>query len=215
MPRPRATAVRKRRSIEVSDREFAYLSDDPDYESREGDQMAMLDLLYPTGGADKYKRTWDAVRDEILGWWPERHPGTRPRAWWTLEAPRWDDPWDDCWYHGTFAEPRRRLGGTGTPQHCALNYKPEFELGIPDSFIDSGTLAYYAEHGKNGGLENMDHPDEPVGAFDPDNPPQYESQARYLWDRDLLEPEERKAVEKLGLLDVVEVVQQRDDELEA
>ncbi len=87
----------------------------------------------------------------------------------------------------------------------ALNYGPVFELGIPDSFIDTSMLAYYAEHGKNGGLVNVDHPDEPVAAFDPSDPPRYESQAKYLWDRNILEPEERKVVKKL--LDEVEVVQ--------
>ena len=39
------------------------------------------------------------------------------------------------------------------------------------------------------------------------DPPSLELQPRLLWDRDLLESEERKAVEKLGLLDQVEVVQ--------
>ena len=95
----------------------------------------------------------------------------------------------------------------GTTRHEALNYKPEFELGIPDMFIDASTFAYYAKHGKNGGLVNMDHRDEVDAAFDLDDPPRYESQARYLWDRDLLEPEERKTVKKLGLLDQDEVVQ--------
>ena len=142
-----------------------------------------------------------------------RHPGTRPRAWWTLEAPRYlDDPWTDCYYHGTFAEPRRRLGGKGTPIFECLGYVPAFDLGIPDSFIDASTLAYYLDN--TGGLENGDHPGEPVEAFDPNDPPRYESQALYLWDRDLLEPKERKAVEKLGLLDQVEVVERQDDEVD-
>ena len=206
MPRPRATTVRKRRTLKVSDRVYAYLADAPDWESHDGDSVEMLHLLYPCDRG-KYEQTWQVVRDEILSWWPARHPGTRPRAWWALEAPRWDDPWNDCYYHGTFAEPRRRLGGTGTARPEALNYKPTFESGIPDAFIDASTLVYYAKHGKNGGLTNMDHPAEPVEAFDPDNPPQYESPARYLWDRDLLESAERKAVEKMALLDGVEVVQ--------
>ena len=204
-PTLRATAVRKRRTIEVSDRAFAYLSDDPEYESREGHPMEMLDLVYPRARGT-FERTWQAVREEILTAWIREKPGTRPRAWWRLDAPRWaDDPWADSWCHGTFAEPRRRLGGTGTPIYECLAYKPQFELGIPDSFIDAAALAYYVDN--TGGLENGDHPGEPVEAFDPKDPPRYESQARYLWDRDLLEPAERKIVKKLGLLDDVEVVQ--------
>ena len=206
MPSLRTTAVRKRRTIEVSDMAFAFMADDPGYESREGDPFEVLHLRYPDPRNGEYTRAWQAVGAEIMGWWPERHPGTRPKAWWELEAPRWaDDPWTDCWYHGTFAEPRRRLGGTGTAIFECLAYKPEFDFGVPTSFLDAWDFAYYAEH--MDGLENSDHPDEVVEAYDPADPPVYESQARYLLDKGLLEPAERKIVKKLGLLDDVEVVQ--------
>ena len=125
MPRLRTTAVRKRRSIEISDLAYAYMIDDPDYERHAEtrfDLFAMLHLEHPTGRGDEPRRIWDAVRDEIMSWWPERHPGTRPKAWWRLDAPRWDDPWEGWYCHGTFAEPRRRLGGKGTPIYECLNY---------------------------------------------------------------------------------------------
>ncbi len=207
MARQRATAARKRRTIEVSEREFAYLSDDPNYESFEGNSFAMFDLHYPTHGASMAAlgRLWGAVREEIMQTWIREKPGRRPRAWWLVDAPRWDDSPDD--YDRTLAEPRRRMSGTGTPIFECLGYVPHFDFGIPDSFINASTLAYYAEHGENGGLVNRDHPDEPVKAFDPDDPPTYESQAKYLWDRGLLEPKEKRAVKKLGLLDEIEVVQ--------
>ena len=42
-PRPRTTAVRKRRTIDVSDRAYAFMTDDPEFESHEGDPMETLD----------------------------------------------------------------------------------------------------------------------------------------------------------------------------
>ena len=212
MARQRVTAVRKRRSIEITDREFAYLSDVADYESRDGNSFAMLDLLYPVRGGETLRVKWGAVRDEIMSRWVAERPGTRPRAWWLVDAPRWDDSPDD--YDRTLTQPRRRLGGTGTPIFECLCYVPHFEYGIPDTFISASTLAHYNEHGKNRGLKNWERPDEPVEAIDPKDPPQYESQARYLWDRDLLEPEEKRAVKKLGLLDEVELVERHEDELD-
>ena len=205
MPRLRRKATRKRKAVDVSPREFAYFCDDPDYEKFDGNKFSLLGLR--GARSEKLEAMWGAVRDEILDTWLIERPGFRPSTWWRLDAPRWDDPWDDCHYHGTFAEPRRRLGGIGTAIYECLNYKPAFDCGVPASFLGVEDHAYYAEHGKNGGLVNHDHPDQPVEAFDPDDPPQYESQARYLWDRDLLEPEEKKAVKELGLLEVVEVVQ--------
>ena len=179
---------------------FAYLSDDPDFEAQgAGGGILILDLMDPTAGPrmDALKRMWDAVRDEIMETWITSHPGTRPRAWWLVDAPA--------------DEYRRRLGGKGTPIHECLNYVPHFEFGVPDTFMDADTLTFYADHSKNGGLENRDHPDQPVEAFDPDDPPIYESQARYLWDRDLLEPAERTAVKKAGLLGAVESVEQEPE----
>lgn len=35
--------------------------------------------------------TWDRYRDEILSAWISKFPGSRPRTWWTLDAPRGDE----------------------------------------------------------------------------------------------------------------------------
>lgn len=187
---------------------FAYLSDAPEWESQDGDNLEMLDLRYPGVRGEKLRVLWGAVGGEILAKWTQERPGTRPRAWWRVDAPRWDDPYELCYFHGSLPEPRRRLGGKGTPIFECLGYVPLFEFGIPAGFITASTLAVYD---KTGGLENRAHPGSPVEAFDPKNPPRYESQARYLWDRDLLEPEEKKVIERLGLLDEAEVVTQQDE----
>ena len=200
MPRLRRRTTRRRTSVEVSDMAFAYLSDDPDFEAQgAGGGILILDLMYPTAGPrmDALKRMWGAVRAEVLETWTAKHPGSRPRAWWLVDAPA--------------DEYRRRLGGRGTPVFECLNYAPHFAFGIPDTFMDADTLAFYVDHGKNGGLENREHPGEPVEAFDPNDPPKYESQARYLWDRGLLEPAEKKAVEKAGSLGAVETVEQEPE----
>ena len=55
-------------------------------------------------------------------------------------------------------------------------------------------------------------PGQLVQAFDAADPPIYESQGRYLWDRGLLGSDERRVVEKRGLLDHVEAVVGPPDE---
>jgi len=41
---------------------------------------------------------WQKITAEVLAWWIERYPGTRPAAWWRFEA----------------NEGRKQLGGNGT-----------------------------------------------------------------------------------------------------
>ena len=197
MPRLKRRAARKRRAVQISDCAFAYLSDEKDYERAGDHSFEVLDLEFPTVGnrMEKFTRLWGAVSEEIIERWIVEHPGTRPRAWWRVDAPA--------------DEYRRRIGGTATPIHECLGYVPHFEYGIPGTFMDADTLAHYDEH--HDGLENVEHPGERVAAFDPDDPPRYESQCRYLWDRHLLSPKEKKAVEKLGLLGAVETVEQQPE----
>jgi len=52
------------------------------------------------------RQVWAASGAELLRSWVRARPGTRPWAWWALEAPRAvDTPWR--------CEPRRRVGGVG------------------------------------------------------------------------------------------------------
>src|SRR5262245_27189223 len=59
------------------------------------DILEDLELREPS---ERGRAIWEAVKLELLSQWVRKHPGTRPRAWWTYAAP---------------PEPRRRIGGTG------------------------------------------------------------------------------------------------------
>lgn len=36
---------------------------------------------------ERRKEAWEDLRDELMADWISKHPGTRPLAWWTFEAP--------------------------------------------------------------------------------------------------------------------------------
>lgn len=72
-------------------------------------------------------------------------------------------------------EPRRRLGGTGTPCHECLAYVVHYAYGVPTSWIKRGVDT-----------------DLGVPAIDPANPPIYESEGAYLERLSLLLPGERR-----------------------
>lgn len=81
-------------------------------------------------------RYWKVHGAGIVAEYADQRPGERPAAWW-----RWTAP-----------EPRKRLGGTGTPAHERLAYAASYSFGICDRFIDC----------------------------DPDDLPRFESTASYL-----------------------------------
>jgi hypothetical protein len=154
--------------------------------------------------SDKQK-LWLENKESILPAWICANPGTRPSFWWLHDAPRitpesisrlgrgegWVTP-----RTSEYAEPRQRLGGTGTPHHECLNYVPRFHCGIPDSWVSQWEEDYY-----NG--RKMDIHGDPIGmeyteghflgvAIDPEDPPRFESQASYLKRHGLLEPGEER-----------------------
>jgi hypothetical protein len=97
-------------------------------------------------------------------------------------------------------EPRRRLGGVGTPKHEVLAYVPRHTRGIPNYWIDDWEVAYY-----NGRLPLAEGLRREAGtakgdfkgeAIDPDDPPLYESQAAYLERHGLFLPGERRRLRK-------------------
>ena len=125
----------------------------------------------------KLREAWAAHRAAILAEWVRKCPGTRPSCWWEFDAPR--QPLD-----GTLPEPRLRLGGKGTPAHEALNYVPEFEFGMPASWVENWCIEYY-----NGSAKDIYG--NPIGTeyregkfiaenFDPNDPPTFEAEAAYL-----------------------------------
>lgn len=182
MARRRPSSVSGRKRPQLTDDEWLYLFDRT---------PANPFLKHFLGNEERWAALWEQGRARVLEWWVVHRPGTRPSTWWANDAPRWDDPYGDCWYHGTMAKPRRRLGGKGTPVFECLAYGPAFRRGIPKQFVTAWELEYY------GGLKNHDYPDQMVEAFDPEDPPCYESEAAYLTRHELLEEgEEQRIPEK-------------------
>jgi hypothetical protein len=103
---------------------------------------------------------WDAEKDDIIAEWAQAHPGTRPSCWWRFET----------------HEPRKRLGGRGTPCHSRLSHVAEYQFGIPASFVSDWWI-------------NVRHVD--VERFGRDDPPTFESQAAYLKRHHLFQRGER------------------------
>ena len=133
--------------------------------------------------------------------WLVGHPGRRPRCWWDYSAPR--EPlgtWAGWWLDGKLPQPRRRLGGVGTPAFEVLAYSPEFDYGLPTCWVERWMAVYY-----NGRARDMHG--EPIGTnykpgefkgvpIDPDDPPLYELQAAYLERHGLFLPGERRRLRK-------------------
>jgi hypothetical protein len=144
-------------------------------------------------GRERLRAAWEACREELLGSWLKAHPGTRPWAWWELDAPRWTRTFD-AYLDGTLPEPRRRLGGIGTPSFEVLAIVPCFAFGLPVTFVDAWSVAYYNGrakdiHGNPIGTEYQEGHFKGV-AIDPADPPRFESEAAYLERHGLLTPAE-------------------------
>lgn len=130
---------------------------------------------------------WNKQKPAIMRTWLRQHSGRRPFAWWRFDAP----------------EPRRRLGGTGTPWHecLAAIQMPMYERGLPVNWLSGFQAQYYRGeavniHGEPVGRSRHDgtprKPDDFKGvAPDPTDPPLFESEAAYLDRLGLLTDEER------------------------
>ena len=134
MPRKRRTP--KTRRAEVTPAVLALLSDG---EGNHPVRFFITDI--------ELRAAWDEVKDQILEENARDYPGTRPLHWWRFNAP----------------EARRRLGGTGKPDHGG-----DLKRGLPWFWT----------------------PDPQGVPIDPSDPPAFESEAAYLQRLDLLLPGE-------------------------
>lgn len=130
------------------------------------------------------RRLWGMLGDEIIEEHVQEYPGTRPLRWWQFAAP----------------EPRRRLGGVGTPSHERMADVERYVLGVPDQWITRKQVGFYREHMAT---------DLGVPALDPDDPPTFESEAAYLERHALLQPGERRRLtdedfESVSVLDIID-----------
>jgi hypothetical protein len=141
---------------------------------------------------NEIREAWERHREFIIAAWARKHPGTRPSYWWELDAPRQPVGTFPGWYYdGQLPEPRRRLGGVGTPKHEALAYVPHYSYGIPTNWINQWEVKLYGGRvrGKNG-KPFFKKGDFKGVAPDGADPPVFESQASYLKRHNLLLPGE-------------------------
>jgi hypothetical protein len=126
-------------------------------------------------GKEELAALWAEHGHRIVAEHIAMYPGQRPRLWWQYDAP----------------EPRKRLGGIGTPCHECLGYAPNFIFGIPAAWISQWDVEYYTGTGTARDLGTFNGV-----AIDPNDPPVYESQTGYLERHGLLLSGERKRLTK-------------------
>lgn len=193
-----ARARRPRQSVQqVSDIAWAMLNDlrVPD----EGDRGRWEQFTLRRGGegTPSLRELWEDYGPEIVSSWAAEHPGTRPSCWWRWSAPRWAE---HATGRGDLCDPRRRVGGIGTPAYEVLGYVPELHMGMPARWVSAFDAEYYNGRardvdGKRIGTEHR------AGSFkgvppDPRDPPTFESQASYLDRHGLFLSGERKRLGK-------------------
>jgi hypothetical protein len=176
LPTKRTRLARGRISGEPTDTVWRWLTDEGEPAEPEGDQFERFMLA---GRRD----LWEAYEGRVISAWARPYPGTRPSLWWKWSAPRWavegmPERWRDVWFATDLPEPRRRVGGVGTPSYECLAVVPNFAYGIPASWLTAELRAYY-----KGRIR--------APAYDPDDPPTYEAQASYLERHKLFLPGER------------------------
>ncbi len=150
---------------------------------------------------------WATIRDRELPRWAKAQPGTRPWAWWRFDGPRWrledmpariSDPSAYWATHAELCEPRRRLGGTGTPEYEVLATWPALPFGLPSSWVDPWAVSYYNGRARNIRGERIGteyHEGQFHGvAPDPHDPPMFESEAAYIERHGLWLPGERARI---------------------
>lgn len=165
------------------------------------DEKHRADILRLGVQRSDFAQAWRALGSRITAAWIGRHPGSRPWGWWHFDAPRWqrrDLPprWRNLgsMFLNQLGEPRRRIGGVGTPSYEVLNVVPDFDYGLPTSWVSAWDESYY------GGEDQVIH-DQRIGAEPAeghfavlapraDDPPVYESQASYLHRHGLMSPAE-------------------------
>jgi len=157
---------------------------------------------------------WAGNRDEVLTWWIENKPCTRPGPWWKYDA-QLEDTHTRVW--GITKERRRdRTGGIGTPEYECLGIMQHFILGIPDTWVDQWQADYYNGraldiHGNPIGTEYKEGHFKGL-AIDPKDPPLYESQATYLLRHGILTPAERAHLKRYPALLEPEAVKRTEPE---
>jgi hypothetical protein len=144
---------------------------------------------------------WDENKHWALPKFVEENPGRRPSCWWRWDAPRCAKGTYPGWhYDSKLTEPRKRLGGIGTPCHECLGYFPSFSYGVPNNWLPPELANLYRGTAKDVHGTPI-FPEYFAKGFaglviDPDDPPVFESQASYLKRHGLLLDGELKRLKK-------------------
>lgn len=197
----RTKRTRGRRKSSVSPTVWALMNDQPFPPDGNKFERLILESSAARTQGQSLQDYWLKYRDKILEEWISKKPGTRPSCWWRFDAPQWNNPeYEGYHFQGTLKEPRRRLGGTGTPAYECLGYMPDFSFGIPETWVTNSDEEYYNGRatGDDGELIETKYKDGDFDgkAIDSEDPPVFESQAGYLKRHDLLFPAEFRWLEK-------------------
>jgi hypothetical protein len=179
------------RFVELTDYQLAMLLDQELPEPTPEDQWWWI----AQAGADQPTKAWHGLslsmlwrvnEPTLLSMWIAENPGTRPSCWWDYSAPRAPagsiPRMSGTWLDGKLAEPRRRLGGKGTPKSEVLAVVPRFAYGVPVDWITAADLQTW--------------PRLTCTPLDPRDPPVFESEAAYLERHNLFSPGERRRLRK-------------------
>jgi len=91
MPRPRRSARGRRARLSAGI--WAFLNDEPIPEEEGPARDDYIGLEYFENIVTGHRQTvplaeiWDAHRAAVLAEWIEERPGSRPKCWWTFDAP--------------------------------------------------------------------------------------------------------------------------------
>jgi hypothetical protein len=117
--------AKARRRTDVNEKVWAWLSDSlPDSELRSDSEIA-FQVLYLECWPIELQKLWVEVREDLLAEWIADHPGSRPRLWWQLDAPRG---------HDGKLQTREFVTGAGVPAWLISAHSEAYEFGLPTTW---------------------------------------------------------------------------------
>jgi hypothetical protein len=152
----------RRRRLPVSRTTWLWLLEQIDMDSYPADgwpddlnpfELLWLDCYGYGAELTPVREAWEAVRDLIIPKWIAERPGTRPQAWWLIDAPpmcaELRAPYDDWFLAPDLREPRRL--STGQHYTARAQGTPYYDHGrprwAPASVVFETEADYLARHG--------------------------------------------------------------------
>ena len=125
MPTTRKRKARYYKNLEIKPWQIQFFKDGL-YPLGKDDEWEKLDFycsIYKN--PDTRQKLYETLKKEFLKDWITKHPCSRPWAWYEFDAPRWDDPDINCFWHGKLSEPRIHISGGKQIHagHVPVHYK--------------------------------------------------------------------------------------------